>query len=185
VVTAGRAGRREPAASRPVTAATPLGINRHRARSLSLAALLLTVAACGENPAYGEQCRDLAAEVSDAVGAIAAEHGACSADADCTWVAASVPCSRDNPHPVAIATAELEAVRADVRTLGEDRCSEQTIQDCNAHCGCGGDLYFPGLAVGCSAGTCEGESGPAAPTGSLDAAELCTPSRFVTLPEEM
>gem|GEM_PF-3868428 len=53
--------------------------------------------ACGEDPAYGERCRDLAAELAVTVDGVAAEHGACSADTDCPWVAASAGRSRNGP----------------------------------------------------------------------------------------
>ena len=135
--------------------------------------------ACGGDPIYSAECRQLADSLNADIDSLAGQYKECAVDADCALTVAVVPCNRDLVRAEVVADSGVGEFRAQVEELSSQRCSAQTINDCNAHCGTTGSLVFPVPGVKCQKNKCEAVGTSSAVGASLSSKELCSPQKYV------
>jgi len=153
---------------------------------LGLLALLLSMmgGTCSD-PIYSNECRDLADNLNKRIAAIAGDYGDCASDSDCSYAAVVVPCNRDNVVNVVFNPAHYDAFREEIIALADSKCSASNIDDCNAQCGTGGSLIFPITGSACEENHCVAVAASDSSDASLESAELCHPSKYVYLPDDL
>jgi hypothetical protein len=147
-------------------------------------ALGLLGGSCEGNPAYSDECRELADDLAERIDAIATNFDACEEDGDCTYAAVVVPCDRDNVRNAVINQADIDPFREAIKLLSESKCDAGNIDDCNTQCGTSGSLIFGTTGAACDVGVCVAVEEDDY-SHSLASSELCDPQKFVYLPEDL
>lgn len=154
-------------------------------RAASILGIALMGQACGGDPIYSAECRQLADSLNADIDSLAGQYKECAVDADCALAVAVVPCNRDLVRAEVVANSLVSEFRAKVEELSSQRCSAQTIKDCNAHCGTTGSLVFPVPGVQCQKNKCEAVGTSSAVGASLSSQELCSPQKYVYEKDEL